>query len=339
MDKHLEEVWVGIDVSKTRLDVGILGKEETWSMGNNATGIEEVVRRLDGYQPQRVVVESTGGYEKGLVGELYLAGIAVALVNPHRVREFAKSIGLLAKTDCLDAHLLARFGQAVKPTPTRLPNENEQLLAALIQRRRQLIDTHTAEQNRLDTVHPTLRSNIETHLMWLDDQIDQLDRQIDQFIQQDPDFKAKDQILRSVPGIGAVTSAILIAALPELGFSDRKKIAALVGIAPMNNDSGYFRGKRRIKGGRSNVRTVLYMATLSAIRFNPVIKVFYDRLLNAGKLKKVAIVACMRKLLTILNAMIRDHQSWLSGIPALPHNERREHTDACKTVVPVLIGG
>jgi transposase len=310
MEKQSEEIWIGIDVSKARLDVGILGEEELRSVKNDAAGIEGIVKRCVELRPQLVVVESTGGYEKKLVGELYSAGVRVALVNPHRVREFARSIGLLAKTDSLDARLLARFGQAVKPDPTRLPDEREQFLAALIQRRRQLIDTRTAEQNRLDTVHPAMRSNIEAHLKWLDDQVAELDQQIEQFIQDDPDFKAKDEILRSVPGIGKVSSSLLIAALPELGHSDRKQIAALVGVAPMNYDSGYLRGKRRIKGGRSEIRTVLYMATISASRFNPVIQEFYQRLLKAGKLKKVALVACMRKLLTILNAMIRDQQAW-----------------------------
>lgn len=310
MKKQFEEVWIGIDVSKARLDVGILGEEELRSVENDAAGIEGIVKRCMELRPQLVVVESTGGYEKKLVAELYSAGIRVALVNPHRVREFARSIGLLAKTDSLDARLLARFGQAVKPAPTRLPDEREQFLAALIQRRRQLIDTRTAEQNRLGTVHPAMRSNIEAHLKWLNDQVAELDHQIEQCIQDDPDFKAKDEILQSVPGIGKVSSSLLIAALPELGHSDRKQIAALVGVAPMNYDSGYFRGKRRIKGGRSDVRTVLYMAAISASRFNPVIQEFYQRLLKAGKLKKVALVACMRKLLTILNAMIRDQRAW-----------------------------
>ncbi len=325
MEKQSEEVWVGIDVSKRQLEIGIVGEEGIWSVENDAAGIESLVKRCAEWHPQLVVVESTGGYEKKVVSELYVAGVPVALVNPHRVREFARSIGLLAKTDHLDARLLARFGQALKPAPTHLPDEKEQLLAALIQRRRQLIDTRTAESNRLGTVHPALRKNIEAHLKWLDEQIAELDRQIEQMIHDDPNFKAKDEILRSVPGIGIVSSAMLIATLPELGHSDRKQIAALVGVAPMNYDSGYFRGKRRIKGGRPDVRTVLYMATITATRFNPVIRDFYQRLLAAGKLKKVAIVACMRKLLTILNAMMRDKLAWqLSRLADCPQNERRE---------------
>ena len=325
MKKETEEVFIGIDVSKKHLDVANNIEEEIWSVANDKTGIEEIVKRCLELSPQLVVVESTGGIEKGLISELYAAGVRVTLINPHRVREFARSIGLLAKTDRLDAHLLARFGQAVKPEPTRLPDEKEQFLAALVLRRRQLIENRTAEKNRLITAHKAMQGSIEAHLKWLDAQIAELDRQINQFIQDDPNFKAKNEILRSVPGIGKVTSALMIASLPELGHSDRKQIAALVGVAPMNFDSGFFRGKRRIKGGRSDIRTVLYMATLSATRRNPVIREFYQRLLKNGKLKKVALVACMRKLLTILNAMIRDHLSW-----QIPHrllisqNERRE---------------
>jgi transposase len=324
MDKQ-SEVWAGVDVSKVRLDVGYTGEVETWSVENNAAGIEMIVKRFLEIQPRLVVVESTGGLERELVRELYAAGIPLAMVNPHRVREFAKAIGQLAKTDGLDARLLARFGQATKPDQTRLPNEKEQLLAALILRRRQLIDDRTAEKNRLGTAHPATRRNIEAHLKWLEEQIAELDRQIGQLIQEDPGFKAKDEILQSVPGVGPATSAIMIASLPELGCTDRKKISALVGVAPMNRDSGYYRGKRRIKGGRSDIRTVLYMATITATRFNPVIHEFYQRLLKAGKLKKVAIVACMRKLLTILNAMLRDNLAWQpSQVCADLQNERRE---------------
>ncbi len=310
MKMKTEEIYVGIDVSKKQLDYASTGEAEIWRVPNNEAGIEDIMQRCLELQPQLVVVESTGGFEKKLVSELYGAGVPVVLINPHRVREFARSIGLLAKTDRLDARLLAHYGQAVKPEPTRLPDEKEQLLAALVLRRRQLIENRTAEKNRLETAHKAMQGNIEAHLKWLDEQIDELDQQIEQFILNDPNFKAKDEILRSVPGIGKVTSSLMLASLPELGHSDRKQIAALVGVAPMNYDSGFFRGKRRIKGGRSDIRTVLYMATISATRFNPVIHDFYQRLLKRGKIKKVAIVACMRKLLTILNAMIRDSLSW-----------------------------
>lgn len=305
------EIWVGIDVSKTQLDVAVGETGETWSAGNDDIGITKTVEHLARLHPRLVVVESTGGLESRLVSELFVAQVPVALVNPYRVREFAKSAGLLAKTDKIDARLLVRFGQAIQPAPTCLPSEEEQLLSAMITRRRQLIDIRTAETNRLaSSVHASMRPGIEKHLAWLAEQILELDQNIQQFIQNHPDFKSKDNLLRSVPGIGPVTSAIVIADLPELGKVDRKKIAALVGVAPFNDDSGYRRGKRRVKGGRPAVRTVLYMATISASRFNPTIKVFYEHLLKMGKLKKVALVACMRKLLVILNAMLRDNKVW-----------------------------
>jgi transposase len=232
------------------------------------------------------------------------------LVNPHRVREFAKSLGLLAKTDKLDARLLARFGAAIHPAPTILPSEAEQFLSALIARRSQLIDFRTAEMNRRASAHPSIQASIELLLRQLAEQITLLDQQIEQLISQNDDFKNKAEILRSVPGIGPITSAILIADLPELGHTDRKKAAALVGVAPFNDDSGYRRGKRRTKGGRAAVRKVLYMATISASRYNPIIKSFYEQLLKRGKLKKVALVACMRKLVTILNAMLHSRSPW-----------------------------
>ena len=305
-----EEVWVGIDVSKKQLEVGLGAEGETWSVANDASGIQGMVERFVALQPRLVVIESTGGLEKELLKSLWAAHVTFALVNPRRVRAFAKSIGRLAKTDRIDAHLLARFAQAIQPAPTFLPSEAEQLLSALITRRRQLLDTRTAEHNHLASAHPALRATIREHLEWLSRQIAALETQIEQLVQAEPAFKAKEELLSSVPGIGPVTSAVLIADLPELGHSDRKKIAALVGVAPMNADSGYQHGKRRIQGGRADVRTTLYMATISATRFNPVIQSYYQHLLARGKLKKVALVACMRKLLTILNAMMRDQRAW-----------------------------
>jgi transposase len=281
-----------------------------WSAPNDEVGIQATVQRLSQLPPTLIVVESTGGLEYLLLAELCTAHLPVALVNPGRVREFAKSVGVLAKTDKLDARLLARFGQATRPAPTQLPSEAERFLSALVARRRQLIDMRTAESNRLSSTHATLRQHIQTHLDWLNVEIRQLEAQVDQCIQAQPAFQQKDEILRSAPGVGKVTAAILVSDLPELGQLDRKRIAALVGVAPFNHDSGFRRGQRRIKGGRPAIRTVLYMATVSAVRFNPVIKTFYERLLSQGKLKKVALIACMRKLLTILNAMIRDLKPW-----------------------------
>ena len=320
MSTNSEENWIGIDVSKTQLDVAVGQSGESWSCDNDDQGVAKTVERCRQLQPRLVVVESTGGLEARLVSELYLAKVRMALINPMRVREFSKAGGLLAKTDKLDARLLARFGQAVQPAPTCLPSQEEQLLSALVSRRRQLIDIRTSETNRLGTAHAATRSSIEDLLACLNQRISELDAQIEQFIQDHPDFKAKDELLRSVPGIGPVTAAIVIADLPELGKLDRRKIAALVGVAPFNDDSGFRKGKRRIRGGRAALRTVLYMATISATRFNPIIQCFYDHLLEMGKLKKVALVACMRKLLTFLNAMLRDHKSWnppsIASIPS-----------------------
>ena len=310
MSNLSNEIWIGVDVCKAQLDVAVGEGGETWSSDNDEQGIARTVARCKLLQPRLVVVESTGGLESSLVSALYLAGVPVALVNPRRVREFAKAAGLLAKTDKLDARLLVRFAQAIKPAPTHLPTQEEQLLSAMITRRRQLIDMRTAETNRLPTAHVSMRPSIEALLSWLSEQIKELDRKIDEFIQNQPDFKAKNDLLRSTPGIGPVAAAIIIADLPELGKVDRKKAAALVGVAPFNDDSGFRKGKRRVKGGRPDVRSVVFMSSVSASRFNPIIAAFYNQLLKRGKLKKVALVACMRKLLTILNAMLRDNKPW-----------------------------
>lgn len=317
MSNQSEEYFVGIDISKTQFDVAVGQAGETWVAANTEPGIAKTVERLQQIGPCFVVVESTGGLERKLLREFQLAGIRFALVNPHRVREFAKSLGLLAKTDKMDARLLARFAESVRPQPTCLPSEEEQFLSALISRRSQLIDFRTAELNRRASAHPSIQASIELLLTQLAEQITQLDQQIELLISQNDDFKEKNEILRSVPGIGPITSAILIADLPELGHTDRKKAAALVGVAPFNDDSGYRRGKRRTKGGRADVRKVLYMATISASRYNPRIKAFYEQLLKRGKLKKVALVACMRKLLTILNAMLRSRSHWQTSYLAI----------------------
>ena len=299
---------VGIDVSKSRLDVAT--RDEVWSVGNDADAIKSLILRLQALKPNLVVVESTGGLERRVVAEMYAAGLPVALVNPRRVREFARSIGLLAKTDKVDARLLVRFGESIRPQPTRLPTAEEQRLSALLSRRRQVIDMLTMEKNHLFSAHPTTQDSIHKIMDVLEEELDELNHLIEDFIDHTPGFHGKDEILRSVPGIGPVSSAILLADLPELGTLDRKKIAALVGVAPFNNDSGRFRGKRRIRGGRPGIRTVLYMAALTATKFNPIIRSFYEHLLRQGKEKKVSIVACMRKLLTYLNAMIRDMRPW-----------------------------
>jgi transposase len=302
--------YVGIDVSKGRLDVAIGEQGEFWNVVNDEKGIAKLVDRMKAEQPELVVLESTGGLELPVMTELYASKVRVALVNPGRVREFARSIGLLAKTDKLDARLLARFAEAVKPAVTRMPDEQEQHLIALVTRRRQLIEMLVAEENRLITVRLSLRENLEEHITWLRQALKDLNREMREFIRQFPIWKDKEDLLQSVPGVGPVTASTLLAELPELGTLDRKRIAALVGVAPFNDDSGHRRGKRKIKGGRSSVRNVLYMAALSSSRFNPILRPFYKRMIQRGKLKKVALTACMRKLLTFLNAIIRDQKRW-----------------------------
>jgi transposase len=302
--------YVGIDVSKGRLDVAIGEQGEYWDVGNDEKGISKLVERLKVVNPALIVLESTGGLEVSAITELYAAGLAVALVNPGRVREFARSLGLLAKTDKLDARLLARFAEAVKPSATRLPDEQERHLAGLVGRRRQLLEILVAEKNRLNSTQPSLKGNVEEHIRWLQEALAKLDKEIQEYIRQSEVWKDKSDLMRSVPGVGPVTASTLLGELPELGQLDRKKIAALVGVAPFNDDSGYRRGKRRIKGGRSSVRNVLYMAALSASKHNPVLRAFYQQMIKRGKEKKVALTACMRKLLTFLNAIIRDSVPW-----------------------------
>lgn len=313
MEQVSQEIVVGIDVSKARLDVSAAGKY--WSVSNDFEGIGKLIERLKPLQPSLIVIESTGGLERAVVAELSAEGFPIALVNPGRVREFAKSIGLLGKTDRIDADLLVRFGEGVKPKPTQLPSSEEQQLSAWMTRRRQIVDMLTMEKNHLSSAHPATKASIQKVIAMLQEELDDLNRHIDEFIDHYPDFQSKEDILRSAPGVGPVTAAILLSDLPELGSLDRKKVAALVGVAPFNNDSGHHRGKRRIKGGRPSIRKVLYMATISATNYNPVIRSFYHRLLAQGKVKKVAIVACMRKLLTFLNAMIRDHKKWHFSTP------------------------
>jgi transposase len=310
MAETTAKTYVGIDVSKKWLDIAVLPNGETWRTENTEEAIRVLLEQLKDMRTVRIVVESTGGFEVRVVTELYKNELPVARVNPARVREFARSIGQLAKTDKLDAKALARFAEAVQPPLTRLPNEAEQALSALLARRKQLLEMLSAEQNRLETAPTGIRPSLHEHIQWLKEQCKKLDREIDKFIQTHPDFKQKDEILQSTPGVGKVTASTLVANLPELGECDGKQIAALVGTAPFNRDSGFKKGKRAIQGGRAEVRQVLYMAALSATRHNVVIKVFYQRLLAAGKKKKVALVACMRKLLTILNAMIAHRSYW-----------------------------
>jgi transposase len=315
MSEDTSSIFVGIDVSKARLDVAVGEKGAQWSERNDPEGISGLVKQLTEIHPALIVIESTGGLEQPVLLALDRAGLPIALINPRRVREFAKAIGLSAKTDKLDARLLVRFGRDVRPMRTVLPTPEEQQLSALLARRKQLLDMLTAEQNRLGTAPPALQELILEHITWLKDHLQSIDQDIDDFNHQDPKRQESQNLMQSVKGIGRVTASTLSADLPELGQLNKKQIAALVGVAPFNNDSGRWRGKRRIKGGRASVRQVLYMAAVAAARSNPVIRAFYQSLLKRGKEKKVALVACMHKLLTILNAMIRDHQPWRDPLP------------------------
>jgi len=302
------EEYVGIDVAKDKLDMAVLGQKATSEVFNTKRGITALVKKMCQLNPKLIVVEATGGYEEALVLALYEAGMPVALVSPQRVRQYAKARGLLAKTDKLDAQNLAEYGKHIQPRLFVAKSEEGRRLSAIIGRRRQLADMQKAEKNRLRTAYLEMKSSIQTVIDCLEAEIERLDEEIRNFMNEHENFKEQEELLRSAKSIGPVTAATLLADLPELGKLDRKQIAALVGVAPMNQDSGKKRGYRKTKGGRPEVRSVLYMSALSGIRYNPIIKAQYDQLVKRGKEKKVAITACMRKMLTILNAMMRDQQ-------------------------------
>lgn len=303
-------IFVGIDVSKASLDVAVHESATSWQSENTDRGIAELVQRLSDLRPTLIVLEATGGFELRLVAELAHARLPVVVVNPRRVRDFARSTGQLAKTDKLDAKVLAHFAATLRPELRPLPSDQEEQLTALLTRRRQMLDMLTTEKNRLQTVRRSMRGDIKEHITWLNQKLEKLDEEIDRFIQNSSIWKEKDAILQSAPGVGRVTSSTLLGMLPELGTLNRQEIAALVGVAPMNKDSGKRKGKRRIFGGRAAVRSALYMAALSASRFNPKIRKFYQHLIKQGKEKKVALTACMRKLLVILNAMLHSMRPW-----------------------------
>lgn len=308
------ETFIGIDVSKAHLDIAVHAPASSWQVDNSDLGIATLVTQLQAQQPSLIVLEATGGFELVLVAELAAAKLPVVVTNPRRVRNFARASGQLAKTDKLDAQLLAHFAAALRPELRSLPTVQEEHLTALLTRRRQIVDMLTVEKNRLHTVRATLRTDIEEHLTWLREKLAKLDAEIDDFVQASPLWSDKDALLQSAPGIGRVTASTLVALLPELGHLNRQEIAALVGLAPLNRDSGKKRGTRRIFGGRGAVRSVLYMATLSAVKHNPVLQQFYAQLLARGKAKKVALTACMRKLLVVLNAMLRSNQPWQATV-------------------------
>lgn len=303
---------VGIDVAKDTLEIAVRPDNEQWSTNNRIEDFPALIEKLQQIAPERIIIEATGGWETPLANHLAAASQPVIVVNPRQARDFAKATGKLTKTDKVDAGVLAHFGEAVKPQVRPLPDEQTQALAALLTRRRQLVEMLAAEKNRLVTVQhrPALKRDLEAHIKWLEKRIGQLDDDLRQQLEKSAVWRANDQLLQSVPGIGEVTSRTLLSHLPELGALSEKEIAALVGVAPHSCDSGKRKGQAHIRGGRANVRSILYMAAVTATRFNPVIKAFYHRLLAKGKVKKVALTACMRKLLVILNSMISKQQSW-----------------------------
>ena len=305
--------FVGIDVAKAQLDVAIGPNGESFLVANDETGISELLRRLE--PADLVIIEATGGLEVPVASALATAGIAVAVVNPRQVRDFARATGRLAKTDRLDAQVLARFGEAVKPEVRPLKDEQAQALEALVNRRRQLVGMLTAEKNRRANSPKVIHQSIDEHIRWLEKRLSGLDDELAGLVHETPIWRERDELLRSVPGVGKVLSTTLLAHLPELGALKRKQIAALAGLAPFNRDSGSLRGSRCIWGGRAQVRRVLYMAVVAAVRSNPVIKNFYAQLRARGKYPKSALTACMRKLLVILNARLRSKLSWQTPAP------------------------
>lgn len=305
-----EKQWVGIDVCQKYLDVYIRPSGKLFQVTNDEKGIGKLVQTLKKIQPELIVLEATGGMEIDVTVELTTAELAVAVINPRQARDFAKATGKLAKTDAIDAKVLAHFADAIRPEVRQISDESSRQLEDLVARRRQLSDMITAEKNRRRGKTNSVQADIDEHIEWLEKRLKEIESQIKSAIAINEDWQQKLELLTSVPGIGEVVAVTLISSLPELGMLSHKSISYLVGVAPLNKDSGKFRGKRKIWGGRAKVRCVLYMATLVAVRFNPPIKVFYERLLQKGKLKKVALTACMHKLLIFLNAMMKNNQTW-----------------------------
>ena len=297
-------------MAKAHLDLAVRPSGEQGRLSNDEVGIGQVLERVRALQPTLVVLEATGGLEVPVTAALAAAGVPVAVVNPRQARDFAKAVGQLAKTDALDAQVLARFAEAIRPTPRPVPDAQAQELSALLARRHQVVAMLTAEQQRLGTALAPVRRRVEAHIEWLRRELAELDDDLGRAIRTSPAWREKDELLRSVPGVGPVLSVTLLAALPELGALSRKQIAALVGLAPLNCESGILRGRRVIWGGRGRVRAALYMGALVGVRYNPVLRDFYARLCAAGKAKKVALTACMHKLLSILNAILAQRRPW-----------------------------
>jgi transposase len=303
-------VFVGIDVAKAQLDVAVRPSGPAYAIAHTESGLATLVEQVRALQPSAIVLEATGDLEVPLASALAAAGLPVHVVNPRQVRDFARATGRLAKTDALDAQILAQFAEALRPTPRVLPDEATQALSAVLTRRRQLLEMLTAEKNRLSRARASLRKGIEAHIDWLTRELRRVDADLDSAIRHSPVWRVQDDLLQSIPGVGPGLSRTVLAELPELGTLSRKQLAALVGVAPHNRDSGTLRGQRTIWGGRAVVRTALYMAALAATKWNPIIHAFYHQLLARGKAKKVALVACMHKLLIILNAMVKHQTPW-----------------------------
>jgi transposase len=309
------EIFVGIDVGKTWLDIAIWGSEEMWQVSNDASGVDKIVDRLVHLAPTLVVVEATGGYEQLLVQGMLLKDLSVAVANPTRVRALAKATGKLAKTDVIDARLIAEYAFKIQPEAMAPQKASQMRLKALVSRREQLVVMRTAEKNRLGTAQNSMKNDIREHIEWMSERIKVLEDEMVRLLASLPELKAMADRLDTIPGVGFITAVSVVVEMPELGQLDRQKIAALAGLAPFNRDSGQKRGKRRIFGGRKGVRRVLYMACLSAMTFNPIIRSMHQRLTEKGKIFKVALTACMHKMLTIMNAMTRDQVDWRSPIP------------------------
>jgi transposase len=302
-------IFVGIDVSQAHLDIAVR-PGAAFSIAHHESAIATLVEQLRPLSPTLILLEATGGMEIPLTSALATAGLPVVVVNPRQVRDFAKASGRLAKTDALDAQMLAQFAEVMRPQPRPLPDAEARALTALVARRRQLVEMLTAEKNRLLSASSPIRKRVRAHIAWLERELEHTNTELSEAIRHSPVWREKDDLLQSVPGVGPVLTSTLLASLPELGTLTHKQIAALVGVAPLNRDSGTLRGRRTVWGGRAQVRAVLYMGAIVAARFNPVIRVFYQRLQHAGKAKKVTLTACMRKLLTILNAMLKHRTPW-----------------------------
>lgn len=304
------EQFIGIDVSKDHLDIATRPTTDPLHFLNTDEGVDALIHHLRPLQPTLIVLEATGRYHRLVLSRLLAAGLPAIAINPRQARDFARAIGRLAKTDAIDANVLAEFAEKIRPQPRSIADEATQELEAICTRRRQLVAMLSAEKNRLHTAPKTIRSEIQKHIHWLEKEISQLEKDLDKQIRSSPAWCEKDDLLRTCKGIGPITTLTMLSCLPELGTLSGRQIAALVGVAPFNDDTGKHKGRRHIQGGRLDVRAVLYMATLAAIRHNRTIRAFHRRLIAAGKAKKVAITACMRKLLTILNAMLRDKKPW-----------------------------